>query len=61
VIQSGEADAVGFGVLFIANPDLPHRLAIGAPLNLPEPSTFYGSGPEGYVDYPALSETAQLV
>jgi 2,4-dienoyl-CoA reductase-like NADH-dependent reductase (Old Yellow Enzyme family) len=61
VIQSGEADAVGFGVLFIANPDLPHRLAIGAPLNLPDPSTFYGSGPEGYVDYPALSETAQLV
>jgi 2,4-dienoyl-CoA reductase-like NADH-dependent reductase (Old Yellow Enzyme family) len=54
VIASGEADAVAFGRLFIANPDLPKRFAVGAPLNAPDPSTFYGSGPHGYTDYPAL-------
>ena len=54
VLARGEADAVAFGVLFIANPDLPHRLATGAPLNEPDPATFYASGPEGYTDYPAL-------
>src|SRR5262245_7637761 len=53
-IAAGEADAVAFGKLFIANPDLPRRLALGAPLNTPDPSTFYGSGPHGYTDYPAL-------
>lgn len=56
VLARGEADAVAFGVLFIANPDLPHRLATGAPLNDPDPTTFYASGPEGYTDYPALGE-----
>jgi 2,4-dienoyl-CoA reductase-like NADH-dependent reductase (Old Yellow Enzyme family) len=56
VLARGEADAVAFGVLFIANPDLPHRLATGAPLNEPDPATFYASGPEGYTDYPALDE-----
>ncbi len=54
LIEAGEADAVGFGVLFIANPDLPERFRQGAPLNQPDPSTFYASGPEGYTDYPAL-------
>ncbi len=52
VIRSGEADAVAFGKLFIANPDLPARFAHGSPLNTPIPETFYGSGPEGYIDYP---------
>ena len=45
---------MAFGKLFIANPDLPQRFALGAPLNTPDPSTFYGSGPRGYTDYPAL-------
>jgi 2,4-dienoyl-CoA reductase-like NADH-dependent reductase (Old Yellow Enzyme family) len=54
VIQSGEADAVAFGKLFIANPDLPRRLEIGSVLNQPHPPTFYGSGPAGYTDYPFL-------
>jgi 2,4-dienoyl-CoA reductase-like NADH-dependent reductase (Old Yellow Enzyme family) len=54
LLERGDADAVAFGVLFIANPDLPHRLAAGAPLNEPDPSTFYGSGPGGYTDYPTL-------
>ena len=55
VIQSGEADAVAFGQLFIANPDLPARFAGNAPLNAPDPSTFFAPGPHGYTDYPELS------
>lgn len=54
-IAAGEADAVAFGVLFIANPDLPERFAIGAPLNTPDPTTFYAPGERGYIDYPALA------
>lgn len=54
VIDAGEADAVAFGKAFIANPDLPLRLATDAPLNPPDPTTFYGSGPKGYTDYPFL-------
>lgn len=53
-ISTGKADAVAFGKLAIANPDLPERFRKGAPLNEPNPKTFYGSGPEGYTDYPAL-------
>jgi 2,4-dienoyl-CoA reductase-like NADH-dependent reductase (Old Yellow Enzyme family) len=55
-IAAGEADAVAFGKLFIANPDLPKRFALGAPLNTPDPSTFYASGARGYTDYPALDD-----
>jgi 2,4-dienoyl-CoA reductase-like NADH-dependent reductase (Old Yellow Enzyme family) len=55
VIASGEADAVAFGQLFIANPDLPTRLKLNAPLNAPQPDTYYHPGAEGYVDYPALA------
>jgi 2,4-dienoyl-CoA reductase-like NADH-dependent reductase (Old Yellow Enzyme family) len=54
VVDNGEADAVAFGRQFIANPDLPRRLELDAPLNEPNPNTFYASGPEGYTDYPAL-------
>lgn len=53
-IAAGEADAVAFGKLFIANPDLPRRFALDEALNTPDPNTFYGSGPKGYTDYPAL-------
>jgi 2,4-dienoyl-CoA reductase-like NADH-dependent reductase (Old Yellow Enzyme family) len=59
VIAKGEADAVAFGVLFIANPDLPRRFVLGAPLNAPNPATFYAHGPEGYVDYPALEQQGE--
>ena len=52
VLAAGEADAVAFGKDFIANPDLPERLASGAPLNAQHPETFYGQGPGGYTDYP---------
>jgi N-ethylmaleimide reductase len=58
VIESGEADAVSFGKLFISNPDLPHRLQINAPLNPFDQETFYGYGLQdpqlGYTDYTAL-------
>ncbi|TBU96459.1 alkene reductase [Phytopseudomonas dryadis] len=53
-LASGKADAVAFGVPFIANPDLPERLRQNAALNEPHPETFYGSGPVGYIDYPRL-------
>lgn len=54
IIRSGDADAVAFGKAFIANPDLPRRLALKSPLNPPDPGTFYGQGEKGYTDYPAL-------
>jgi N-ethylmaleimide reductase len=55
-LAAGEADLISFGVLFLANPDLPERFAAGAPLNTPDRATFYGGTEQGYVDYPALSE-----
>lgn len=53
-LDVGRADAIAFGVPFLANPDLPARLRSGAPLNPPVASTFYTPGPEGYTDYPPL-------
>ena len=53
-LAAGKADAVAFGVPFIANPDLVERLEKDAPLNEPDFSTFYGEGPKGYIDYPTL-------
>ena len=56
LIEHGEADAVAFGVQFLANPDLPRRFKLGLSLNEPDPSTFYTPGPKGYTDYPTLAE-----
>ena len=56
LLEKGEADAVAFGKLFIANPDLPKRFARNAPLNTPDQQTFYADGPRGYTDYPALPD-----
>jgi 2,4-dienoyl-CoA reductase-like NADH-dependent reductase (Old Yellow Enzyme family) len=53
-LDAGIIDAVGFGRMFIANPDLPARLKSGAPLNELKLETLYAPGPEGYTDYPAL-------
>lgn len=50
-IRSGKADAVAWGQLYIANPDLAKRFAAGAPLNEPNPETYYGGGTVGYTDY----------
>ncbi|MBW3559205.1 MAG: alkene reductase [Proteobacteria bacterium] len=57
-VAGGRTDAVAFGRLFIANPDLPERLRRGAPLNDYDRSTFYGGGERGYTDYPALGAAA---
>ena len=53
-LDAGWADAVAFGKLFIANPDLPKRFAEGAPLNAWDAPTFYAGAEKGYTDYPAL-------
>jgi 2,4-dienoyl-CoA reductase-like NADH-dependent reductase (Old Yellow Enzyme family) len=55
LLAKGEADAVAYGQLFIANPDLPLRFAKHAPLNTPDAETFYAQGARGYTDYPFLS------
>ncbi|MBS0408502.1 MAG: alkene reductase [Proteobacteria bacterium] len=57
LLDDGAADAVGFGKLYISNPDLVERLRAGAPLNAWNLETFYSPGAPGYTDYPAL-ETA---
>jgi len=54
-LRLGEADAIAFGRPFLANPDLPARLAMRAALNPPNTKTFYTPGPSGYTDYPALT------
>jgi 2,4-dienoyl-CoA reductase-like NADH-dependent reductase (Old Yellow Enzyme family) len=54
LLDEGKADAVAFGKLFIANPDLPARFAKNAELNRPNAATFYAPGAEGYTDYQAL-------
>lgn len=54
ILESGVADAVAFGVPSIANPDLVRRFAENAPLNPPNPATFYAKGSEGYTEYPTL-------
>lgn len=56
VLNDGDADLVSFGVPFIANPDLVERFKADAPLNQPDPSTFYTPGEKGYTDYPVMAE-----
>jgi 2,4-dienoyl-CoA reductase-like NADH-dependent reductase (Old Yellow Enzyme family) len=58
-LAAGEADAIAYGKLFLANPDLPRRFKLKAPLNKWNPATFYAEGGIGYTDYPALPEAAQ--
>jgi N-ethylmaleimide reductase len=53
-LKAGLADLIAFGQPFLANPDLVERLKSGAPLNEPNPATYYGGGAEGYIDYPTL-------
>ncbi|WP_210338506.1 alkene reductase [Bradyrhizobium commune] len=55
-IEKGQVDAVAYGTLFIANPDLVARFKADRGFNKPDPATFYGVGPRGYTDYPALKE-----
>lgn len=57
-LAEARGDAIAFGKLFIANPDLPRRFALGAPLNAPDPASFFGGDARGYVDYPPLPAAA---
>jgi 2,4-dienoyl-CoA reductase-like NADH-dependent reductase (Old Yellow Enzyme family) len=54
ILAAGEADAVAYGKLFIANPDLPRRFREGSAFNTPDLATFYGGEASGYTDYPSL-------
>ena len=54
LIAEGLGDAAAFDRPYIANPDLVERFRREAPLNEPDPATFYGGGAEGYTDYPTL-------
>jgi N-ethylmaleimide reductase len=56
VLVDGTANLVAFGRAFIANPDLPKRIALRATLNAPDRSTFYGGAERGCTDYPSLDE-----
>ncbi|WP_026471737.1 alkene reductase [Alkanindiges illinoisensis] len=56
LLELGEADAVSFGQLFIANPDLVERFKQQAELNTPNPATYYAEGATGYTDYPFLNQ-----
>ena len=60
VIGSGLADLVSFGVLFLANPDLPDRFRRNASLNTADPATFYSGEEKGYTDYPPLGHGTQM-
>ncbi|MFE9799849.1 alkene reductase [Streptomyces goshikiensis] len=55
LVEDGTADMVAYGALFLANPDLPARLAVGGPFNSADKSTFYGGDHRGYTDYPTLT------
>ena len=60
-LDAGLGDAVAFGKLAISNPDLPERLATGAPLAAWDDSTFYGDCARGYNDYPRHDAAADPV
>ena len=55
LLESGRADAIAFGKLFLANPDLPRRLQADRDLNAAQPEFFYGGGQQGYTDYPSIA------
>jgi len=54
LVEDGSADLLSFGAAFLANPDLPARLASGGPFNAPDFATAYGGDARGYTDYPSL-------
>lgn len=56
VIEAGWGDLIAFGRPFIANPDLPERIAHDWPLNPVDPATMYGGTDKGYTDYPAYQQ-----
>jgi len=61
IVNSGKADAVAFGRLFLANPDLPARIRAGGPYSSPQAFGIYGGSDSGYLDYPSLESVAKEV
>jgi N-ethylmaleimide reductase len=57
-VAEGKLDAVAFGTGFLASPDLPERIRVGAKWNVPDPATFYSRGAAGYTDYPRMAAGA---
>lgn len=57
LLAQGVADLLGFGTLFISNPDLPERFRNGWPLAAVDPTTLYGGAARGYTDYPSYKES----
>jgi N-ethylmaleimide reductase len=53
-VRSGAADAIAYGRLLLANPDLVERFRRGAPLNAPDYDRLYTGEAQGYTDYPSL-------
>jgi N-ethylmaleimide reductase len=60
LLSGGGADAIVYGKLFLANPDLPERFKRDAPLNKPDQSTFYARGERGYTDYPTFERALSV-
>jgi N-ethylmaleimide reductase len=58
LIEAGLVDSIAFGRPYIANPDLPARFLVGAPLNEVSWPTVYASGPKGYIDYPSMQHSS---
>lgn len=56
VVEAGWGDLIAFGRPFIANPDLPERIAHSWPFNPVDPATMYGGTDKGYTDYPAYQD-----
>jgi N-ethylmaleimide reductase len=56
-VSDGSADAVAYGRLFLANPDLPTRLRRRGPWNVPDTASFYGGDEHGYIDYPEWAKS----
>ena len=54
-LEKGIASLISYGTLFLANPDLPKRFELNAPLNEPDRATMYGGNDKGYIDYPFLT------
>ena len=60
VLSKGQGDMFGFGRTFIANPDLPQRLALQQPLNSLDATTLFGGGMIGYTDYPYFTDVESI-
>lgn len=57
LVEANLADLIAFGRPFIANPDLPERIANGWPLNAVNMATLYGGAEQGLTDYPVYAES----